>query len=377
MSSVKLRPMETLSPRKPISGEESVKMETLSHAQTCEKRNTHLHNICIQMLCCGYHRAYTELFNLVENRRRARVEQGPGGPLSQEVKLEAENTYLDKLQHHLCAAEQNERSKQYQKQYKEIHDLANYFRDEKITWVSDHFYMESLKIAKTVQFDSGKCLCEANEQCALALEQNGDLQAAHNHLEHSRKASRGRTNWRYENGLTWHQENCRNFTRILIKMSRSEENKVTRKKLLVEACKSATESKLDLSIAEANYEFGKCHLAINNAVAESQDALQKALGAAVQITNHDLIQKITKELAALYKKRGSETNVGLSQKSIEFLQLAVEKTADNPAASISALTEMALLYNAYGKFQNAEESIDQESGLYYYEVLLFCRKNAL
>merc|ERR1719245_213714 len=129
--------------------------------------------------------------------------------------------------------------------------------------------------------------------------------------------------------------------------------------LLVEACKSATESKLDLSIAEANYEFGKCHLAINNAVAESQDALQKALGAAVQITNHDLIQKITKELAALYKKRGSETNVGLSQKSIEFLQLAVEKTADNPAASISALTEMALLYNAYGKFQHAEESIDQ------------------
>ena len=93
-----------------------------------------------------------------------------------EVKLEAENTYLDKLQHHLCAAEQNERSKQYQKQYKEIHDLANYFRDEKLTWVSDHFYMEALKIAKTVQFDSGKCLCEANEQCALALEQNGDLQ---------------------------------------------------------------------------------------------------------------------------------------------------------------------------------------------------------
>ena len=32
---------------------------------------------------CGYHRAYTELFNLVENRRKARVEQGPGGPLSQ------------------------------------------------------------------------------------------------------------------------------------------------------------------------------------------------------------------------------------------------------------------------------------------------------
>merc|ERR1719234_1197382 len=78
------------------------------------------------MLCHGYHRAYTELFNLVENRRRARVEQGPGGPMSQEIKLEAENHYLDKLKEHSCAAEESERSKQYQKQYTHIHDLANY-----------------------------------------------------------------------------------------------------------------------------------------------------------------------------------------------------------------------------------------------------------
>merc|ERR1711935_846896 len=70
------------------------------------------------------------------------------------------------------------------------------------------------------------------------------------------------------------------------------------------------------------------------------DALQKALQAACQITNHELIQKITKALAALWKthRASSTTQMG---RSVEFLQLAVEKTADNPEASIAALSEMA------------------------------------
>jgi len=361
-SEVKLRPMEKRASPLKAATTTSVDMETLSHAQTCQKRNTHLHNLSIEMLCHGYHRAYTELFNLVESRRRARVEQGPGGPMSQEIKLEAENHYLDKLKEHLCAAEESERSKQYQKQYTHIHDLANYFRDEKITWVSDHFFIQSLSIAHKVAFDSGKSLCEANEQCALAYEQNGLLQLAHDHLVNSRKASRGRTNWRHEDSdLTWHQENSKNLTRILLKMANDENDKIKRKELHVQACKAADESKLELSIAEAHYAFGRYHPEQDNTFPESQDALQKALQAACKITHHGLIQKITKELASLWKKRGSSTTQmnGLSQRSIEFLQLAVEKTADNPVASIAALSEMALLYNACGQFEHATASIDR------------------
>ena len=80
-SEVKLRPMEKRASPLKAATTTSVDLETLSHAQTCQKRNTHLHNLSIEMLCHGYHRAYTELFNLVENRRRARVEQGPGNRL--------------------------------------------------------------------------------------------------------------------------------------------------------------------------------------------------------------------------------------------------------------------------------------------------------
>ena len=51
----------------------------------------------------GFHRAYTELFNLVENRRKARIAAGPGSHLSLEIKLENENNYLDKLKDNLCS----------------------------------------------------------------------------------------------------------------------------------------------------------------------------------------------------------------------------------------------------------------------------------
>ena len=44
-------------------------------------------------------------------------------------------------------AEENERSKSYQNQYKNILELANYFKTEQILWLSDHFYTQTLKIA--------------------------------------------------------------------------------------------------------------------------------------------------------------------------------------------------------------------------------------
>ena len=80
------------------------------------------------------------------------------------------------MNEHLCQAEEHERAKQYKEQYTHIHQLANYFRHEKLTWVSDHFYTEALNIAVNVAFDSGKCVCEANERCALAAEVNDDLE---------------------------------------------------------------------------------------------------------------------------------------------------------------------------------------------------------
>ena len=52
-SEVKLRPMKMGKAAKntTATSEAAPTMATLSHAKTCEKRNSHLHNICIHMLC--------------------------------------------------------------------------------------------------------------------------------------------------------------------------------------------------------------------------------------------------------------------------------------------------------------------------------------
>lgn len=331
--------------------------QTLTHEQTCEKRNAHLHNLCIDMLRRGYHRAYTELFNLVEDRRKARIEAGPGSYMSLEVKLEGENNYLDKLRDNLCSAEGHERSKSYHNQYKDVLELANYFKNEDVTWLSDHFYHSSLKIALKVSLDSGRSQCEANEKCGLAAEARHELEQSRNFLIDARKISRGRTNWKHDSGITWHQQNSKNLARVLIKLAKTktDENDITN--LLLEAVKAADESKIELSIAQVNYNYG-CHLYINGSIPEAFEALEKGLNNAIEIRNFELIQKFGKELATVSKKMKSGSSVAIDR-AAEYLKLAVDKTQTDPIASIDALLEVALLYNTYGDYHEASNSIDK------------------
>merc|ERR1711990_369772 len=321
--SAKLAPMVSSGfKEKPITSSSNI-TKTLTNEQTCEQRNTHLHNLCIQMLRDGFHRAYTELFNLVENRRKARIAAGPGSHLSLEIKLENENNYLDKLKDNLCSAEANERSKSYHNQYKDILELANYFKNEDVTWLSDHFYHSSLKIAAKVSLDSGRSQCEANEKCGLAAETRGEYGQSREFLIDARKISRGRTNWKHDNGITWHQQNSMHLARILIKLAASQSDDATVTKILTEAIKAADESKIELSISQVYYNYG-CHL---HYLGEIQPA-HEALGVAID-------------------------------RAAEYLKLAVDKTKTDPVASIDALLEVALLYNTYGDYNEATNSIDQ------------------
>ena len=54
--------------------------------------------------------------------------------------------------------------------------------------------------------DSGRSQCEANEKCGLAAETRGEYGQSREFLIDARKISRGRTNWKHDNGITWHQQ---------------------------------------------------------------------------------------------------------------------------------------------------------------------------
>jgi len=56
--------------------------------------------------------------------------------------------------------------------------------------------------------------------------------------------------------------------------------------------------------------------------------------------------------------KNSKSSVAIDR-AAEYLKLAVDKTKTDPVASIDALLEVALLYNTYGDYNEATNSIDQ------------------
>ena len=70
-----------------------------------------------------------------------------------------------------------------------------------------HFlFKECVSYLNLVSLDSGRSQCEANEKCGLAAETRGEYGQSREFLIDARKISRGRTNWKHDNGITWHQQ---------------------------------------------------------------------------------------------------------------------------------------------------------------------------
>jgi len=333
----------------------NAEIETLTHATTCAKRNNHLHNSCTDMLKNGYHRAYTEIFNLVEDRRRARIDAGPGSEMSLEVVLEENKNYIDKLKYHLCEAERGERSKLYEDVYNNISKLATYFDDQKLHWLAHHFYTRALGVAQNVRLDSGKSLSEASEKCGLAAEAVNNLESARSHLEEARKISKGRAAWVHANGDTWHQQTSNHLSRVLRNLANTKDNSEANG-LLERSVQAADESQDELTIATAYYHYG-CVQQTLKQYESAQTSLAKALTNAVKIKNENLIQLLTSKLASL--ARCGDSDEKRLDKAKEYLLLAVEQIKNEVESSVDALTQVALLYNAYGEFKNAEESIQE------------------
>lgn len=68
------------------------------------------------------------------------------------------------------------------------------------------YFLEARLISTLVSLDSGRSQCEANEKCGLAAETRGEYGQSREFLIDARKISRGRTNWKHDNGITWHQQ---------------------------------------------------------------------------------------------------------------------------------------------------------------------------
>ncbi|CAG5089601.1 Oidioi.mRNA.OKI2018_I69.PAR.g12276.t1.cds [Oikopleura dioica] len=293
----------------------SVNQETLSHSSTCYKRNDYYHNTCIEMLRNGYHKAYSEMFNLIEKRKLEIIAAGPGTLMSLAPVVHENKEYLDTFKEKLTAAEEAERKSEQVKVYSNISELALYFSERKLTWLSHHFFDRALAIASEITVDSGKSLCEASERCGLACESRGEIDASRSHLEKAVSLSHGRGTWKTAQGDTWNQTSSFHLSRVLRLVAEKDSSIESQLQLLEKSVLAADTSKYEKTISTANYHYGH------------------KLFQAKMYKNHVKFLNAASKTPLLYRMGGQ--------------------------CSVDALSQMSLLYNAYKKHPQATELIQK------------------
>ncbi|XP_015199990.2 tetratricopeptide repeat protein 29 isoform X5 [Lepisosteus oculatus] len=138
-------------------------------------RNSHKHNICVDMLRKGYHKSFSELFALIQKWNASREAAGPGSAIWQQEPLEEQLDKLDQLQHFLTRAEAAQRAGRYEEVYTNQVSLARYFDNSEDKWLSDHFFESSLHTASLIKIDGGKKEAEAHSNMGkVYMEKAGD-----------------------------------------------------------------------------------------------------------------------------------------------------------------------------------------------------------
>ena len=132
------------------------------------------------MLEKGFHKSFSELFNLVQQQKRQHEEAGPAAVLLEPL-IHSDHAKLEYLRVQLTAAEDAERAGNLEGVYAALKSLAQYFDRNRGTWLSFHFHQRSLEVAQRIQGDNQRAEGEGQCSVGLAMEKRGGASSA-NHL---------------------------------------------------------------------------------------------------------------------------------------------------------------------------------------------------
>ncbi|KAF5399328.1 hypothetical protein PHET_06778, partial [Paragonimus heterotremus] len=109
-------------------------------------------NICLNLLQAGYHRTYSELFELVEVDKHRRIEAGLDSATSTTVPFSRQIDKLQAMLKFMIDVENADATQNYDEMYKKCLATANFFRAQKDDqWLVRHFLCKCSHIAnKTV-----------------------------------------------------------------------------------------------------------------------------------------------------------------------------------------------------------------------------------
>nr|XP_030127741.3 tetratricopeptide repeat protein 29 isoform X1 [Taeniopygia guttata] len=215
----------------------------VSTQEAAAYRNSYKKNICIDMLCRGYHKSFSELLTLIQKWNAFREAAGLGSAIWHEKSLEEQPDKLDQLYHFLTGAEAAQRAGHYEKVYDNQLSLACFFNDPEDKWLSNYFYEQSYNTAQLVEIDGGKRKAQAYVNMGLVKEEEGHVTKAAEYFEAFYQLTEG-SSWKDETGHTYTSLACQHLWRIYTlladKMLENQEHQEAIK-MLLKALKMAKE----------------------------------------------------------------------------------------------------------------------------------------
>ena len=124
------------------------------------------------MLEKGFHKSFSELFNLVQRQKAEHEQAGPAAVLLEPL-IHSDHPKLEYLRVQLTAAEDAERAGNLDAVYLALKSLAQYFDRNRGAWLSVHFHQRSLEVAQRIQGDSQRAEGEGQCSVGLAMERRG------------------------------------------------------------------------------------------------------------------------------------------------------------------------------------------------------------
>lgn len=239
----------------------------LSKAQTAAYRNTFKHNLCLDMLQAGFHRAFSELHMLMTKQRAAREAAGPDSVLWNEPLLENEQEKLESMKFYLMEAEEALRNGDLKLVYKNRFSLAQFFQGRGDKWLSDHFFQTCLDVSSQEE-NAEERLCEALCFVGLAMEENGELFDAIERFEDYYQLSQGQTGWRTESGKEFHTDACDHLTRLYTAVAATmtaDDQKEVRVDYLLKAYNTAKEGGDESQSGDATYKLALAYVKMEDA----------------------------------------------------------------------------------------------------------------
>ncbi|ELT88178.1 hypothetical protein CAPTEDRAFT_228860 [Capitella teleta] len=322
----------------------------LSKNQTSYYRNSYKHNMCLDMLCEGFHKSFSELFALIKMQNEEREKAGPESVLWNQELLENECDKLDMLREQLCLVENAMRQGNYAEVYTCRFKLARYFQSTNDKWLSDHFFESCLATATGIKTDEGKMAAEGHCNVGLALEESGDLHDAAKNFENFFALTEGHEDWIFDNDKLMHCEACIHLTRIYTAIS--DVCKESDLSLSIEFLTKATEMSLKSGDKQLH---GEACFRLGSAYEKNGDPetaltyLNKYLEICRSLRDNAEIGKACEAIAKAFEKKGK------IEESIRYLEMFVEVAEQSQdEKSISrACSDLGTMFNSLGRYDQA------------------------